>query len=510
LLAQSANVAPEWTQRIWQAADAVREHMDAGEYKHVVLGLIFLRYVNDAFERRRSPPDAHTEQPDVARRWSVPPEARWSYLVSRAGQSDIGHIVDDAMAAIERDNPIVEGALPKEYGRPGLDAQRVGRLIALLDDPGPVNVTTPPEHVFGRLYESLLALFARAEVLRGDAVRTPPCVAQVLVELVAPRAGRLYDPCCGAGGLLVEARRFLERRGHNGGAISVHGQEASHATWRLARMNCALHAIDAHIAHGDSLRADAFADLRADYVLADPPFNARAWQDEASADDRRWAFGTPPAGNANFAWVQHVVQHMAPAGLAGMVLPNNSMWSRHGGESAIRRAIVEADLVDAVVALPGQMFDSTSIPACLWLLARDKRHGRFRARSAEVLLIDARALGVMRDRRQRELTGEEIHRLADTYHAWRGDPDAPATYADVPGFCRATTLGEIARHDHVLTPGRYVGAEPVLDDEEPFDIKIQRLGATLRAELDEARRLDEVIRRNLDSLGYGGDRPGRR
>jgi len=362
----------------------------------------------------------------------------------------------------------------------------------------------------GRVYEYFLAQFASAEGKKGGQFYTPSRVVRVLVEMLAPFKGRVYDPCCGSGGMFVSSEKFIAAHSGRIGDISIYGQESNYTTWRLAKMNLAIRGIDAQIAHGDSFHNDRHPDLKADYVLANPPFNDSDWRGELLKDDKRWVYGVPPAGNANFAWVQHFIYHLAPTGLAGFVLANGSMSSNQSGEGEIRRAMIEADLVDCMVALPGQLFYSTQIPVCLWFIAHNKRNGRpstssgqgFRDRRGETLFIDARKLGALVDRVHRELSDEDIARVAGTYHAWRGDPGAGA-YADAPGFCKAATLDEVRKHGHVLTPGRYVGAEAVEGDGEPFEDKMRRLTATLREQQAEAARLDAAIAANLKGLGYG-------
>ena len=390
--------------KLWQAADALRNNMDAAEYKHVVLGLIFLKYISDAFEAKHAELDAQRgegadpEDPDEYRAenifW-VPPEARWSYLKGAAPQPTIGQIVDDAMAAIERDNPSLKSVLPKDYARPGLDKQRLGQLINLVSDIGLGSPADRARDILGRVYEYFLSQFASAEGKKGGQFYTPTHVVRVLVAMLAPYKGRVYDPCCGSGGMFVQSEKFIEAHSGRIGDISIYGQESNYTTWRLAKMNLAIRGIDAQIAHGDSFHNDQHPDLKADYVLANPPFNDSDWRGELLRNDKRWVFGTPPAGNANFAWVQHFIHHLAPNGTAGFVLANGSMSSNQSGEGEIRKAIVEADLVDCMVALPGQLFYATQIPVCLWFLARDKRNGRFRDRRGETLFIDARKLGSM-------------------------------------------------------------------------------------------------------------------
>ena len=524
--ASGANVGYE--AELWQMADALRGSMDAAEYKHVVLGLIFLKYISDAFEEQHAKLQAETaqgadaEDPDEYRALNifwVPPEARWSHLKAQAKQPTIGQLVDDAMSGIERDNPSLQGVLPKDYARPALDKQRLGQLIDLVSNIKIGDAESRSKDVIGRVYEYFLSQFASAEGKKGGEFYTPRCVVKLLVEMIEPFKGRVYDPCCGSSGMFVQSIEFI--RAHvtsngNGGKakadISIYGQESNYTTWRLARMNLAIRGIDGQIAHGDTFHNDRHPDLKADYILANPPFNVSDWRGELLREDKRWQYGAPPAGNANFAWVQHIIHHLAPAGLAGFVLANGSMSSGQSGEGEIRKSIIEADLVDCMVALPGQLFYSTQIPACLWFLARDKRtvpspakaegRGEGRNRRGEVLFIDARKLGQLVDRTHRALTEEEIARIARTYHAWRGESDA-GTYADVPGFCKSAPLEEIRKHGHVLTPGRYVGAEALEDDGEPFEEKMKRLSATLREQMEEGRKLDAAIAANLKELGYG-------
>ncbi|MEB2344894.1 MAG: class I SAM-dependent DNA methyltransferase [Deltaproteobacteria bacterium] len=513
----AANVGYE--AQLWQMADALRGSMDAAEYKHVVLGLIFLKYISDAFEEQHAKlvadkkSGADPEDPDEYRAQSifwVPPEARWTHLKAQAKQPTIGQLVDDAMAGIERDNPALKGVLPKDYARPALDKTRLGQLIDLISNIKVGDEAARAKDVLGRVYEYFLSQFASAEGKKGGEFYTPRCVVKLLVEMLEPYRGRVYDPCCGSSGMFVQSVEFIRAHANgngNGGKartdISIYGQESNYTTWRLAKMNLAIRGIDGQIAHGDTFYADRHPDLKADFILANPPFNISDWGGERLGQDKRWQYGAPPKGNANFAWVQHIVHHLAPAGVAGFVLANGSMSSNQSGEGEIRRSLVEADLVDCMVALPGQLFYSTQIPACLWFLARDRRNGKFRNRRGQVLFIDARKLGRMVDRTHRELTDEDIARIADTYHAWRGEKEA-GEYADVPGFCKSAVLEEVRKHGHVLTPGRYVGAEAQGDDGEPFDEKMKRLTATLREQQAEAAKLDAAIAANLKELGYGG------
>jgi len=500
---------------LWRAADALRSNMDAAEYKHVVLGLIFLKYISDAFEEQHAKLEADRakgadpEDPDEYRAvnifW-VPKEARWSNLKANAKQPTIGKIVDDAMLAIERDNPSLKGVLPKDYAHPRLDKQRLGQLIDLIGNIGLGDKANRSKDILGRVYEYFLSQFASAEGKKGGQFYTPRCVVQLLVEMLSPYKGRVYDPCCGSGGMFVQSEKFVEAHGGKIGDISIYGQESNHTTWRLAKMNLAIRGIDGNLGkeHADSFHRDLHPDLKADYILANPPFNDSDWRGELLKDDKRWQFGTPPASNANFAWVQHFIHHLAPTGFAGFVLANGSMSSNQSGEGEIRKNIIEADLVDCMVALPGQLFYSTQIPVCLWFIARDKRNRRFRDRRGQTLFIDARKLGTMIDRVHRELTEDDIRKITDTYHAWRGDKNCKVKYEDVPGFCKSATLDDIRHHNHILTPGRYVGAAEVEDDGEPFEEKMARLTAALREQTEKSKKLDQIIWANLEDIGYGG------
>ena len=665
---------------LWRMADTLRGSMDAAEYKHVVLGLIFLKYISDAFEEMHTRLEgeqaqgADPEDPDEYRAENVfwvPPEARWSHLKAQARQSAIGQLVDDAMTGVERDNPALKDVLPKNYARPALDKQRLGQLIDMISNVRVGDADARSKDVLGRVYEYFLSQFASAEGKKGGEFYTPRCVVKLLVEMLEPYQGRVYDPCCGSSGMFVQSVEFIRAHATGNGNgrkvtkgtkadISIYGQESNHTTWRLAKMNLAIRGIEGQIAHGDSFHNDHHPDLRADFILANPPFNVSDWGGDRLIDDKRWQYGTPPKGNANFAWVQHMVHHLAPKGVAGFVLANGSMSSNQSGEGEIRKNLLETDLVDCMVALPGQLFYSTQIPACLWFIARDRRgqpsprpspkgrgsdedaspsaghyrggfdfsgqlslaremrekatpaeafgwelfrerrflalkfrrqhqigdyivdfychekhlvveldgpvhdatkrqpvdakrdaylkslgmtivriknerlfeeteavlheiaqaiasggasqppspFGRgpgvrvngFRDRRNEILFIDARKLGRMVDRTHRELTDEDVTRIATTYHAWRNGVD---TYTDIPGFCKSATLEEVRKHGHVLTPGRYVGAEAQEEDSEPFEDKMKRLTAQLREQQAEAAKLDEAIKENLKSLGFG-------
>ncbi len=506
---------------LWGMADTLRGSMDAAEYKHVVLGLIFLKYISDAFEERHACLEAETDQgadpedPDEYRAenifW-VPAEARWTYLKAQARQPTIGQTVDAAMVAIERDNPILKDVLPKDYGRQALDKQRLGQLIDMVSNIRVGDEASRSKDVLGRVYEYFLSQFASAEGKKGGEFYTPRCVVRLLVEMLEPYEGRVYDPCCGSSGMFVQSIAFIDAHatgnGNGGwarGSISIYGQESNYTTWRIAQMNLAIRGIEGQIAHGDSFHNDRHPDLKADFILANPPFNMKDWGGERLKDDRRWKYGVPPKGNANFAWMQHMVHHLAPGGVAGFVLANGSMSSAQSGEGEIRKNLIEAGLVDCMVALPGQLFYSTQIPACLWFLARNRSNGTFRDRQSEILFIDARTLGRMVDRTHRELTDEDITRIADTYHAWRTS-DGRSTYADVPGFCQSTPLDEVRRHDHVLTPGRYVGIPPQEDDSEPFEDSMRHLVKQLYEQQAKGSRLDAAIIHNLETLGFRGQK----
>jgi type I restriction enzyme M protein len=495
-----------------------------------VLGLIFLKYISDAFEAKHQAllaedPEAAEDRDEYLADnvfW-VPKEARWSHLQAHAKQPTIGTLIDDAMRAIEKDNASLKGVLPKDYARPALNKVMLGELIDLISGighllPSPSGRGAGGEgrsfDILGRVYEYFLGQFAGAEGKRGGEFYTPRSVVRVLVEMLEPYQGRIYDPCCGSGGMFVQSEKFVQEHGGRIGDIAIYGQESNYTTWRLAKMNLAVRGIDADIRWNNegSFHKDELRDLRFDYILANPPFNVSDWGGERLREDVRWQFGVPPVGNANYAWLQHIYWHLAPNGTAGVVLANGSMSSNQSGEGEIRRAMLEADVVDCMVALPGQLFYSTQIPACLWFLARNKSKlpspsgrgggGEGRDRRGQVLFIDARKLGVLVDRTRRELTDEEIEKIARTYHAWRGEPDA-GEYADIPGFCRSATLDEIRKHGYVLTPGRYVGVGEVEDDGEPFEEKMARLAAQWRQQRDEAARLDAAIAANLRELGYG-------
>ena len=507
--------------QLWDAADKLRGNQEPAQYKHVVLGLIFLKYVSDAFEQRRSllaatlsDPDSADYIPSEARRerllesrdeytshnvfW-MPDKARWSHLQINAKQPEIGQYVDAAMDLIEKENPKLKGVLPKNYGSPDLDKRLLGELIDQIGGIGFTDVDHGSDDVLGKVYEYFLGKFAGQEGRNAGEFYTPRSVVRLLVEMIEPYAGRVYDPCCGSGGMFVQSEEFVLAHGGKRDDLSIYGQEFVATTWKLAKMNLAIRGIDADLGDrsDDSFHRDLHPDLRADFILANPPFNKDDWFSAALAEDPRWKYGTPSAGNANFAWVQHFVHHLAPGGTGGFVLANGSLSSKQSGEGAIRRRLVEADLVDCIVAMPEKLFLNTGIPVCLWFLSKDRHGNGHRSRVGEVLFVDARKLGRMQTRTLRVLDPDDMARIADAYHAWRS---VDAEYADVPGFAKAASLTEIAEHDFVLTPGRYVGAADIEPDDEPIDEKIVRLQAALFAEFEAGRRLEEIIRERLSGL----------
>ena len=499
---------------LWIAADKMRGAMDPGEYKHVALGLLFLRYVSVAFEQTRAKlaadPYADPEDPEeyqAANVFWVPESARWPRIAAIAKQADIGVQIDDAMRAVEEDNPTLKDALPKVFGRASLDPSIVTGLIELFTNLK-FHGTGADFDLIGRIYEYFIGELAANEGKRGGEFYTPKSVVEVLVAMTEPTKGRVYDPCCGTGGFFVQSERFIEAHQGRINDIAVYGQERNHTTFRLARMNLAIRGIPSEIRWNQegSLLRDAFPDERFETILANPPFNISDWSGEMLREDVRWKFGAPPVGNANFAWLSHIHHHLSATGIAGVVLANGSMSSMQSGEGDIRRAMVQADAVDAMVALPGQLFFGTQIPACLWILAKDKSNGiardaKLRDRRGEVLFIDARKMGALipGSRKQKELSVEEIARIAGAYHAWRGEPEAGG-YADVPGFCKAASVEEIAEHNFVLTPGRYVGAGAAEEEDEPFEAKFARLKDELLAQFAEGRRLETEISTRLEAI----------
>lgn len=501
--------------KLWEMADKMRGHMDSAEYKHVVLGLIFLKYISDAFQTKYDDLEARKEtdftDPEDRDEYSaenifwVPAEARWKVLQDGAKQPTIGKLIDDAMVAIEKENASLKGVLPKDYSRPALDKQRLGEIIDVVGNIGLGDEVSQSKDILGRVYEYFLGRFAAQEGKGGGEFYTPQCVVKILVAMLEPYEGRVFDPCCGSGGMFVQSERFVEEHGGRLGDIAIYGQESNPTTWKLAKMNLAIRQIDADLGkqHGDTFNNDLHKDLKADFILANPPFNDSDWGGDRLKEDKRWKFGVPPANNANYAWIQHFIHHLAPGGTAGFVLANGSMSTSTTTEGSIRQAFVDADMVDCMIALPGQLFYTTQIPVCLWFVTRSKKKDKklnHRNREGETLFIDARKMGTLTDRVHRELTTEDIEAISGRYHAWR---NIDGDYKDQPGFCKSATLEDIQKHDYVLTPGRYVGAEPVEDDGIPFEDKMTDLTTTLRDQFAQSAALEQAIRKNLKVLGYG-------
>lgn len=515
---------PSFAAELFKAADKMRGSVEPSEYKHIVLGLIFLKYVSDAFQAHHAKLAADTtsdpEDPDeymAENVFWVPPEARWSNLQANATSPNIGIMIDAAMDAIEKTpgNEKLKGALPRRYARPELDKAMLGALVNQFSNIGMHDEFDKARDLFGRAYEYCLSMFAANEGKRGGEFLTPPSVVRTLVDMLEPYQGRVYDPCCGTGGMFVQSMKFIAEHARRADQpeelakrkIAVYGQERNDTTYRLAKMNLAVHGIDAEIAwnHEGSFHRDAFPDLKADFILANPPFNISDWGGELLRDDVRWKFGAPPVGNANYGWLQHIIHHLAPRGTAGVVLANGSMSSQQSGEGEIRKALIEGDVVDCMVALPGQLFYSTQIPACLWILARSKSANGHRDRRGEFLFIDARKLGFMVDRVRREFAPDDIAKIAGAYHRWRAKPatlkkETWEPYADEAGFCMSANLEKVREHGHVLTPGRYVGAANVEDDGVPFAEKFVRLREKLEGQFAEGRELEERITTALSGL----------
>jgi type I restriction enzyme M protein len=504
------NIDLGFEEKLFSAADKLRNNMDAAEYKHVVLGLIFLKYVSDSFEAKHKEltglksEGANPEDPDEylsENIFWVPEKARWNNIAAKARSSEIGKIIDEAMIEIERNNKSLKGTLPKDYGRPLLDQVKLGEVVDLIGTISMADDSNKSKDILGRVYEYFLGQFAEAEGKRGGQFYTPRSVVRLLVSMLAPKAGtRIYDPCCGSGGMFVQSEEFIEAHGGRIGDISIYGQESNPTTWRLAKMNLAIRGIDNNL--GDT-SADTFLnnkhpDLKADYVIANPPFNMKEWGQEHLLDDKRWAYGIPPANNANFAWVQHFIHHLGPEGLAGFVLANGSLSSKTSNEGAIREKLVTEHLVDCIVSLPPQLFYTTGIPACLWFISRDKKD-RGNDSSNNVLFIDARNMGEMISRRHRQLTDEDIENISLTYQNWKS---GSSDYQDILGFCKSTSVEEIGGHDFTLTPGRYVGLPEVEEDSEPYEEKMTRLTSELSELFKESDRLKEEIKKNLGELGF--------
>jgi type I restriction enzyme M protein len=510
---------------LWATADKLRANMDAAEYKHLVLGLIFVKYISDTFTARtleltarlRDPNDEYfygdASDEDIAAELAdrdyytaanvfwVPEGSRWEAVRAAAKQPDIGKRIDDALTVIEAENPKLKGILDKRYARAQLPDGKLGELVDLVSTIGFGTDAAVARDVLGQVYEYFLGMFASAEGKRGGQFYTPASIVKTLVAVLAPHHGQVYDPCCGSGGMFVQSEKFIKAHGGKLGDVSIYGQEANPTTWRLAAMNLAIRGIDFNLGRepGDTFTRNQHPDLRADFILANPPFNISDWWHGSLEGDPRWVYGDPPQGNANYAWLQHMLHHLKPTGRAGIVLANGSMSSSQNNEGVIRAAMVDADVVEVMVALPGQLFFNTQIPACLWFLARQKK------RKGEVLFIDARKQAKMISRVQAELDDDAITRIAETVAAWRGEVEDGATlteYHDVPGFCRSVPLAEIAQHGHVLTPGRYVGAEEVEDDDEAFAEKMQKLTEKLGEQMAKGAELDALIRQKLGGLGY--------
>lgn len=505
---------------LWAAADKLRANMDAAEYKHLVLGLIFVKYISDTFaakqqeltKRLRDPEDefyygdaaeediaAELEDRDyytAANVFWVPESARWEALRSAAKSPDIGKRIDDALTVIEAENPKLKGILDKRYARAQLPDGKLGELVDLISTIGFGDNPSTARDVLGQVYEYFLGMFANAEGKRGGQFYTPASIVKTLVAVLSPHEGKVYDPCCGSGGMFVQSEKFIEAHGGKLGDVSIYGQEANPTTWRLAAMNLAIRGIDFNLGRepNDTFTKNQHPDLRADYILANPPFNISDWWHGSLMGDPRWVYGDPPAGNANYAWLQHMLYHLKPTGRAGIVLANGSMSSSQNNEGAIRAAMVDADVVEVMIALPGQLFFNTQIPACLWFLVKQKTK-----RKGEVLFIDARKKSSMISRVQAELTDEVISQIESTVAAWRGEG---GEYQDIAGFCRSVPLAEIAQHGHVLTPGRYVGAEEVEDDDEAFAEKMQKLTEKFGEQMAKGAELDALIRQKLGGLGY--------
>ena len=499
--------------QLFKAADKLRKNIDAAEYKHVVLGLIFLRYISDAFENlyeklNKGEGDYEGADPEDRDEYKaenvffVPARARWSYLQSIAKNATIGKDIDEAMDEIEKENPSLRGVLPKVFARGNLDPTSLGGLIDLMSNVALGEAKERSADVLGHVFEYFLGEFALAEGKKGGQFYTPRCVVQLLVEMLEPYQGRVFDPCCGSGGMFVQSEGFVSEHQGNVNDISIFGQESNLTTWRLAKMNLAIRGIDSSQVKWNnegSFLNDAHKDLKADYVLANPPFNDSDWSGDLLRTDGRWQYGTPPEGNANYAWIQHFVYHLSPSGQAGFVLAKGSLTTQTSGEGEIRQAMIEARLVDCIVNLPAKLFLNTQIPASLWFLSRDKANGKFRNRRDEILFIDAREVGHLINRRTRTFSGEDIARIASTYHNWR-NPDG--TYEDIPGFCKSATLEEVREKGYVLTPGRYVGLPDEEDDGIPFEEKMNALTAQLAEQFAHEIELQQRISENLRRIDY--------
>lgn len=495
-------------EKLWQMADRLRGSMDSGEYKNVVLGLLFLKYVSDAFEElyEQLKVDEWADEEDrdeyaAENIFFVPQEARWSFIKDNAKKPEIGQLIDQAMIAIEKENPSLTGVLPKNYARPELDKTRLGETIDLFSFKVG-DKESRSKDILGRVYEYFLTKFAASEGKNGGEFYTPASVVRLIVEMLQPYKGRIYDPACGSGGMFVQSEKFVEEHQGKLGDIAVYGQESNPTTWKLCKMNLAIRGIDGNLgAHNaDTFHNDLHKGLKADYIMANPPFNIKQWGANRLTDDVRWQYGMPPESNANYAWIQHMVSKLAPAGTAGFVLANGSMSSNTNNEGEIRKNLIEADLVECIVTLPGQLFYSTQIPVCIWFMSKDKSKTGKRDRKNEILFIDARKLGFMADRTHKEFSDLDIQKITQAFHMWRGT--AEGEYEDVLGFCKATTLEEVRNNDYILTPGRYVGLEEVEEDGEPFEEKMTRLTSELAEQFEKSKELEEQIRQALGGIGY--------
>ena len=494
--------------QLWKAADKLRKNIDAAEYKHVVLGLIFLKYISDAFEELFAKLNAEVAQgadPEDKDEYKaeniffVPKDARWKLLLSKAKQPDIGKFVDDAMDAIEKENASLKGVLPKVYARQNLDPTSLGELIDLVGNIALGDTKARSADVLGHVFEYFLGEFALAEGKKGGQFYTPRSVVELLVEMLEPYQGRVFDPCCGSGGMFVQSEKFVEQRKGKINDISIYGQESNQTTWRLCKMNLAIRGIDSSQVKWNnegSFLNDAHKDLKADYIIANPPFNVSDWGGDLLRKDGRWQYGVPPTGNANYAWIQHFLYHLAPNGQAGFVLAKGSLTSKTSGEGDIRKALIENNLIDCIVNLPAKLFLNTQIPASLWFMNRNRSIGKFRNRSNEILFIDSRNLGFLINRRTKELTQEDIKKISETYHSWK-NPDGK--YEDIAGFCATIPIHKVAELDYVLTPGRYVGL-PDDEDEFNFNERFTALKAELEEQLKEEARLNEIISANLSKI----------
>jgi type I restriction enzyme M protein len=491
---------------LWATADKLRNNMDAAEYKHIVLGLIFLKYISDSFKELHTKlsndklSDAEDKDEYLAENvFYVPPTARWEYLqYERAKLPTIGKDIDDAMDAIEKDNPNLKGVLPKDYARPALDKKRLGELIDLIGNIGFNEPGQNSKDLLGRVYEYFLGMFADAEGKRGGQFYTPESIVKLLVEMLEPYNGRIYDGCCGSGGMFVQSEKFIGAHGGRLDDISVYGQESNPTTYKLAKMNLAIRGIDAKIELGDTFHSDRHKDLQVDYAIMNPPFNISDYGAESLQDSHLWKYGVPPAGNANYAWLQLVLNKLSPSGVAGIVLANGSMTSNSGGENEIRKNMILDGVVDCMVALPTQLFFNTQIPACLWFLARNRINGKYRNRKGEILFIDARKSGALVSRKNKAFTDEDISKISEVYHSWR---NKDGNYEDIQGFCKSSTLRDVEENNFVLTPGRYVGTEDVEDDGIPFEDKVALISENLKSQFEESIQLQERIKQNLKKVG---------